>query len=139
MAAQEQQRKRVVPVGAGEDRAVEVGTMVGRLRVVGRVERRGGFAAAAGAVGAPRVDPCPTGHGQQPRSRPIRYSFGWPLQRRREQRLLHGVLVGVELTVPADQRAQDLRRELAQQVLNPVLAGHRAGICGPVTAAPSGP
>ena len=43
---------------------------------------------------------------------------GRPLQRRGEQRLLHGVLAGVELPVPADQRAEDLRRELAQQVLD---------------------
>ena len=34
-----------------------------------------------------------------------------------EQRLLHGVLARVELPVPPDERAEDLRRKLAQQVL----------------------
>ena len=37
--------------------------------------------------------------------------------RRRDERLLHRVLGGVEVPVPAHQRAEDLRRELAQQVL----------------------
>ena len=40
-----------------------------------------------------------------------------PLHRRREQRLLHRVLGGVEVAVATHQRAEDLRRELAQQVL----------------------
>ena len=37
---------------------------------------------------------------------------------RGEQRLLHGVLGGVEVAVPADERAEDLRRQRAQQVLD---------------------
>ena len=41
-----------------------------------------------------------------------------PLLGRGEQRLLHGVLARVELPVAPDQRAEDLRRELAQQVLD---------------------
>ena len=36
----------------------------------------------------------------------------------REQRLLHGVLGDVEVSVAADHRAEDLRRQLAQQVLD---------------------
>ena len=36
----------------------------------------------------------------------------------REQRLLDGVLGGVEVAVPAHERAEDLRRQLAQQVLD---------------------
>ena len=42
---------------------------------------------------------------------------GRPLHRRGEQRLLHRVLGGIEVAVPAHQRAEDLRRERAQQVL----------------------
>ena len=42
-----------------------------------------------------------------------------PLLRRGEHRLLHGVLARVELAVAPDERAEDLRRELAQQVLDP--------------------
>ena len=40
-----------------------------------------------------------------------------PLQRRREQRLLHRVLGGGEVAEAPDHRAENLRRELAQQVL----------------------
>ena len=107
--------------------------------MAGRVERDGGFAAAPGAVGTPFVYECPAGHGQQPGPRPVWRSRGRPLQRRGEQRLLYRVLAGVELAVPADQRGEDLRRALAQQVLDLVLTGHRAAPCGRVTAAPSGP
>ena len=39
---------------------------------------------------------------------------------RREQRLLHRVLGRVEVPVAAHQRAEDLRRQLAQQVLGGV-------------------
>ena len=42
-----------------------------------------------------------------------------PLQRRRQQRLLDRVLGGGEVPEPAHERAQDLRRQLAQQVLDP--------------------
>ena len=41
-----------------------------------------------------------------------------PVRGRGEQRLLHGVLGGVEVAVPADEHAEDLRRQLAQQVLD---------------------
>ena len=51
--------------------------------------------------------------------------------RRREQRLLHGVLGRVEVAVPAHERAEDLRRELAQQVLG---AGERVQRRGPPAA-----
>ena len=39
-----------------------------------------------------------------------------PLDRRGEQRLLHGVLARVEAPVAADEHAEDLRRQRAQQV-----------------------
>ena len=91
-------------------------------------QRRGrvGFTAAAGAVGAPCAGQRAAGHGQQPRPWPLWHSPARPLQRRREQRLLHGILTGINLPVPADQRGEDLRRALAQHVLDPVRAGHRA-------------
>jgi hypothetical protein len=37
---------------------------------------------------------------------------------RREQRFLDGVLRSVEVAIPANERAKDLRRQLAQQVLD---------------------
>jgi hypothetical protein len=39
----------------------------------------------------------------------------------REQRLLDGILRGVEVAVPANERAKDLRRKFAQQVLDRVV------------------
>ena len=48
-----------------------------------------------------------------------------PLLRRREQRLLHRVLAGVELAVPAHEHAEDLRRELAQQIPDDSIRAHR--------------
>src|SRR5215831_7188213 len=101
MAAQEQQRERVVAVGAGQaGRGVD--GEVSSWYAAGRVECRGGFAAAPGTVGAPCVGQRTAGDGQQPGPRPLGYSVLWPLQRRREQRLLHGVFTGVKLPVPTD-------------------------------------
>ena len=55
-----------------------------------------------------------------------RLPLGGPLQRGGQQRFLGGVLAQVEVPVPAYQRAEDLRRQFAQQVLGgPVQAGHR--------------
>ena len=47
----------------------------------------------------------------------IRYALGRPLLGGGEQRLVNGVLTGVEPAVPAHQRAEDLRRRLPQQIL----------------------
>ncbi len=47
----------------------------------------------------------------------VRCSRLRPLGCGRQQCLLDGVLAGVELAVAPDQCAEDLRRELAQQVL----------------------
>jgi hypothetical protein len=41
----------------------------------------------------------------------------------REQRLLDGVLAGVETPVATDQRTEDPRRKLAQQSLDPGILG----------------
>ena len=41
-----------------------------------------------------------------------------PLDARGEQRFLHRVLARVEVPVAADERAEDLRRERAQQILD---------------------
>ena len=51
----------------------------------------------------------------QPRGLSGTPSIG-PLHRRREQRFLHGVFGGGEVAKPADDRAEHLRRQLAQQV-----------------------
>ena len=53
---------------------------------------------------------------------------------RGQQRLLDRVLAGVELAVAADQHAEDLRRELAQQVLDRLAAGHISNPASSITA-----
>ena len=53
----------------------------------------------------------------QPRGLSGTPSLG-PLARRRDERLLHRVLGGLEVVVAAHERAEDLRRELAQQALD---------------------
>ena len=51
-----------------------------------------------------------------------------PLRGGGEQRLLHRVLGGVEVPVAPDQRAEDLRRQPAQQVLDALTRSRRAQI-----------
>ena len=59
----------------------------------------------------------PRGDLDQPAARVVGHALARPLQRRREQRLLHRVLGGGEVAEAPDDRAEHLRRELAQQVL----------------------
>src|SRR5690625_954279 len=46
------------------------------------------------------------------------YAFGRPLQGGGDQRLLHCVFARVKVGVPAGDRAEHLRREFTQQVLD---------------------
>ena len=64
------------------------------------------------------------GDGDQPARAGCRRAVLRPLGRGGEQRLLHSVLRGIEMPVPADQRAEDLRRKLAQQVLDVAIGPH---------------
>ena len=103
MAAEEEQREGVV-------------------RVVGPA-RRGvpghrDLALAAGAVRPPLVHQGTGGDGQQPGARLLGHALDGPPLGGREQRLLHRVLARVELAVPPRERAEDPRREVAQQVLD---------------------
>src|SRR5438874_1018328 len=105
MAAQEQQRQRVV--------------LVGGLRFNRGPERRNDLLPAASRTFCPPVvDQPPRGDRYQPRPRVGRQPFVAPLERSREQRLLDCVFTSVELPVPPKQRAEDLRRQIAQQVLH---------------------
>jgi hypothetical protein len=105
VAAQEEERKSVV--------------LVGRLALARQFKSRCGLLPTMpGALAAPCIHQTSGGDGDEPRPRAVRHSRLWPLQRRREQCLLHGVLAGVELTVASHEYAEDLRRELAQQILD---------------------
>jgi len=80
-----------------------------------------------GAFAPPAVDQAPGRDGDEPGSRVVGHALFGPLQRRGEERLLHRVLGRVELPVPAHQRAENLRRELAQQVLDAGILDRRHG------------
>jgi hypothetical protein len=99
----------------------------GRSPVRGLQRRHGFLAAAAGAFAAPFVDQTPGRNRQEPRPRVVRQAFCRPLASRREERILDGVLAGVELSMPPHQRAEDLRRELAQQVFDPDFHAQKSG------------
>ncbi len=80
--------------------------------------RRGFLPTTAGALAAPLIDQAPGSDGHQPRSRVVRRTCLRPLERGREQGLLHRVLAGVELPVAPHEDGEDLRRQLAQEVLD---------------------
>ena len=122
MAAAEQQGQRVVMVcglGIGR-RAEQLGLRGGRRDQV--------FAVPPGLLAADLVHQAARADRDQPAARVLRYPLRWPPQRRREQRLLAGVLAQVELPVPAHQGGEDLRRQLAQQVLDARAGGHSSGL-----------
>ncbi len=83
---------------------------------------RGLLAATTRALAAPFVDEAPVRHRREPRSRVGRPALLGPLAGSRHKRLLYSVLAGVELAVPAHEPAKDLRRQLAQQVLDDSVA-----------------
>ena len=86
-----------------------------RRRFLQRGDR---FPVPAGLLAAPLVDQPPLGGLDQPATRAGRDAVPRPVHGRREQRLLDGILGGVEVAVPAGEHAEDLRRELAQQDLD---------------------
>jgi hypothetical protein len=63
------------------------------------------------------VDQATLGGLQQPAARALGNPFLRPVLSGREERLLNGILGGAEVAVPANERPEDLRRRLAQQVL----------------------
>jgi hypothetical protein len=106
VAAQEQQREGVVAGGAT---GFEVGV---HLATGGRGRSADGLGLlppAAGGVAAQLVGEATRRHRHQPPSGILRPSLHRPLGRGRQQRLLDGVLAGVEVAVAAHQRTEHLR------------------------------
>jgi len=116
VAAQEQQDERVVGL---RDRGVG-----GRSQPLTGRDLPGGrfFPPPPGLLAAQQVGQPAGGDRDQPAARVARNALGRPLGGRRQQRLLHRVFGGVEVPVPPHQRAEDLRRQLAEQVLGRGLA-----------------
>ncbi len=71
------------------------------------------------------VDQPPPGDRHEPRPRVLRQPVARPLHGRRQERLLHRVLARAPLPVAPHERPEDLRRELAQQALDP--GAHTSG------------
>ena len=76
------------------------------------------FSAATRLLGAQEVGEPARCDGDEPTPGVVGHPFSRPLQRSRSQRLLGGILRQVEVAVAADHRAEDLRRQAAQQVLD---------------------
>ena len=85
------------------------------------------FTATSRQLAANVIRHAPRGDVNQPPARIVGETFAWPLDRGRQQRLLHGVLRSGEVAEAADDRAENLRRQLAQQVLGPKLAHRSTG------------
>ena len=113
MAAQEQQDQGVVGVRTAGVLPACVGHVGG-----------GELAGPSRAVAADLVDEPPGGRGDQPAARAVGHAAGGPGRGGGDDRLLHGVLALLELPVPADEHAEDLRRQLAQQVLGGGVGPH---------------
>jgi hypothetical protein len=77
-----------------------------------------------GLLAADLVSQLPAGCLNQPAAGAGRHALGWPAHGGRDQGLLHGVLGAVEAAGAAQQHSEDLRRELAQQVLGGLWSWH---------------
>src|SRR6266545_7369276 len=82
------------------------------------LQRRKALPVFPGPFTSPLVDHPPLGGLNQPAARLLRNAVSRPTQGGREKRLLDRVLGSVEVARPANEGAKDLRRQLAQQVLD---------------------
>jgi hypothetical protein len=106
MAAQEQQDQRVVGLGS--------------VRRGGWCGLEGGRSLPVGPCGlAPSlVDESPLGGPDEPCGGPLGHAVAGPVVRGGDERLLDGVLGRIEITTPPSDDAEDLRRKIAEQVLD---------------------
>src|SRR5215813_11975878 len=90
-------------------------------------------AASSRRLAAQLIGHLPHGGLDQPAARVGGHPLGRPVPGRRDQRLLHGVLRGVEVPEAADEHAEDLRRLFAQQVLQARPGAHSPLADAPIT------
>ena len=108
MAAHEQHEQAVVLIGDLN-------------RVV--LQRGLSLPVSAGAFASPLVDEATRGSLEEPAARLGRNSVPRPALGGHDQRLLDGVLGGIEVAISPGEGAEDLRRQLAQQVFGTELRG----------------
>ena len=75
------------------------------------------FAQTPRGVGADLIGETARRDGDEPAARIVGESLFRPLFRRRDQRFLDGVFAAAEVAIAAEERAQDARREIAQEIL----------------------
>src|SRR5215216_6854966 len=121
MGAEEEQGEGVVLVRGG----LVAGS--GREELVGRhLCGRALFAAPACPIAAQLIRYPARRDGDQPGPRVLGEGLLAPLDGGGEERFLHRVLARVEPAIPADEHAEDLRREPAQQVFDVGLPRQRS-------------
>src|SRR4249919_227319 len=104
MAAHEEQDQGVVLIGDLQRRRL--------------LRRSQALALPPGLLASPLVDHPPRGGLDEPAARLRRNTVLRPVQSSCHERFLDSVLGSLEVAVPANERAEDLRRQLAQQVLD---------------------
>jgi hypothetical protein len=126
VAAHEEEQQGVVPL--------DLGALVGRGEgglFAKRLVHELVLAPPSGRFGAKLIGHPARGDLDEPSARIVRHPFFRPFRGSNQQRFLHRVLGGGEIAVPPDDRAEHLRRQLAQQVLarSPATScRHRAGL-----------
>ena len=80
--------------------------------------RREAFPIAPGVLASPLVDQAARCRLDQPGGGLGWHPFAGPVRRCGNERFLDRVLGGIEITAASGERADDLRRELAQQVID---------------------
>ena len=118
MTAHEEQDERVVLVHPALDAScAEARSEVVKRRLGRDLQDDRRLAAAPGQLGAQVIRHASRGDLDQPAARVVGNALLRPLHGRREECLLHGVFGGGKVAESPDDRAENLRRELAQQVL----------------------
>ena len=106
---------------------------VGRGHRLAGLHCHGAFAEPSSRRAAQVIGHTPRGDLNQPAARIVGNALLRPLYGRCHQRLLHGILGGCEIMETADDRAEHLRRKLAQQMLGsrvPGLGCHKSLVTG---------
>ena len=118
MTAHEEQQERVVFIDANVGRG-----WWNESPLSPELTRDSVFSVAPRDLAARLVGETPDGHAIEPASWIVRYAVHWPLRGGGDQCFLHGVFGCREVAMSTDDRAEDLRRQLAQQAYDGRIRG----------------